>query len=820
MDRQHALVLAEKPDLARKIMQVYRDHEGELAYTCEFAAQRGHLVTLMMPDEVEESMKSPWTWDQIPYDPEEHGGWKTKVIEDSVVPGSHFKTSQDRYNIIKKELKSGKYDFVIHAGDPDQEGELLVRLVLEKAGNTLPVRRFWTNDLTESHILNALKNLLDDDTDPMLNNLLNAAYARQHSDYRFGINISRAATLQMGGQVRVSCGRVETPILAIVCRREQEIRDFKPKTVYGVKVRYQEGFTGTLFDESAKSDSETDEDAKQGIVWFDTEKEAEDLIRTLPKKGTVLSYTTKRKETYAPKLFKLATLQIEAGKIGISDKTTLDALQALYEAGYLSYPRTDCEYLSSAEDFTGILRSLWPDPAFTPYLAGLTPDKINSVRTKKRWINDKALQESGHSALRPTTKVPDRTTLTDVQNTIYDLVCKRFIAIFLPPQLTDQTRMVADFGGSTFLSTGKTQIDPGYTVIFGTKAQDTKIPPHKKGDILTADRFEPSEKTSVCPKRFTSPDLIAVCENPAKYLDDKALKALGKRLKIGTPATRSGIIRKLIDTYRYMEEKQDGKRKSVIFPTETGEAIIHNLFGFDICKVDMTGYWEEELELVRTGKKKLEDVEKEMKDSVAKMVAEIKDTPMEPLARGGGSASIVCKCPECGGNILSGAKGFYCSNYKTLECKAGAYRIIAGSRVTDKEFAKMMAGEKVKKKLKTKTGKTWEQELEYDSSEHKIIFVKAAVTATSHECPFCHTMMEKSGDALRCPGKNADGTDCGFRLYTNVSKHVLSDEDIDKLLAGQKAGPFFDFWSDKKKKKFAASLVFDKDTKRIKFDFS
>ena len=260
------LLIAEKPDLMRQIETVYNSHRSEIPYEITFVSQRGHLVTLKQPDEIDEDLKV-WNWESLPIHPEKHGGWQYKVIQEKKT--GKFLTAQERFAQIKKEIHSGNYDGIINAGDPDQEGELLIRIVLRYAGNTLPVKRFWTNDLTEKAIVDALKNLKDDDKDPMLTNLLAAAYGRQHSDYRFGMNLSRAATLKMNRTI--SCGRVETPILAIVCRRENEIRNFVPSTSYGIKAEYKEGFDGKYFDLSeSSSDENADEDAKNGVVYFKT----------------------------------------------------------------------------------------------------------------------------------------------------------------------------------------------------------------------------------------------------------------------------------------------------------------------------------------------------------------------------------------------------------------------------------------------------------------------------------------------------------------------------------------------------------------------
>ena len=786
---QKALLISEKPSLTKRIEEVYNQNRSKIPYEITFATQRGHLVSLLSPKELDEDL-SRWSWDTLPIEPENYGGWKYKVIKEK--KQGNFLTSQERYQIIKKELDSGRYDFVINAGDPDQEGELLVRIVLAYAKNTLPIKRFWTNDLTDDKVLDALIHLKDDEKDPMLTNLLDAAYARQHSDWRFGMNISRASTLKMGD--RVSCGRVKTPILAIVCKRENEIRNFKPSTCYGVKADYAEKFDGTLFDVSSvvKDDENASEDQKKGIVWFDNKKDAEDLINALGKKATVVQFTAKRTETYAPKLYKLATAQIDAGRMGYNDAATLAAIQKLYEAEYLSYPRTDCEYLSSNEDFDGILDALSGLPDYSSYCSNIKGDDIARVRKTKKWINDKALEDSGHSAIRPTTKVPDMSSLSKTEQDIYKMIASRFIAIFLPPLVQNKTLLVTDIDGKTFQSTGKTLVDPGYAEIFGTAFNDTLIPEHQKGDILDVDRYRIAEKTTTCPKRYTSPDLIAVCENPLKFLDDKSLKALGKKLKIGTPATRSSIIRQLIDKDKYLAEKKE-KKTAYIYPTETGEAIIKNLDGLAICRVDMTGLWEEQLELIRNGEKTLPELETEMKKNVRDMVEEIKNKDMVPANKK--TRNVAGKCPKCGRDVMETDKAYYCTGYKE-GCKVGIFKESHGLSFDFADFEAAAKGESIKK---------GSREFYYDFSSNKL---SEKTTQSSLLCPCCSEYLQEASTRYLCR--------CGFATQKVIAGHELTKEDLNKLAEDSHTDIITDFVS-KKGSNFPARLKM-KD-KRLEFEF-
>ena len=800
-----ALLIAEKGSLKRTIESVYNKHKSEIPYDITFLEQRGHLITLKLPDEIDEEQKN-WCWENLPFHPEDHGGWQYKVIEEKKV-GS-YPTAGERYAKIREALGSGEYDFVINAGDPDQEGELLIRIVLSALHNKLPVKRYWSNDTTEPKVLEALKNLRDDDSDPMLTNLLAAAYGRQHSDYRFGMNISRAATLKMGS--KVACGRVKTPILAMVCKREYEIQNFTPSTCYGVVANYSEGFIGQLFDSSASAD-DGDEDDKdeqsRGLIWFDTQSEAQDVIDSLSSPATVRTYETKRVESYAPKLFKLATAQIAAGKVGMNSARTLEVIQSLYEQGYLSYPRTDCEYMSSKEDFEGMLRSASCVPELKPFIDSIDPAVIGKVKSTKKWVNDKKLEEAGHSALVPTTKMPDFSSLTNEQKVIYLLICRQFVAIFLSPLVQDKTLLIADINGKTFKSTGKTLVDPGYTKIFGTKFTDMVIPAHNEGDGVSVEYFSIAEKTTKCPKRFTDADLIATCENPHKFLNDKRLKALGKRLAIGTPATRSSIIRELIDTNHYLQVTKE-KRTEYVVPTEVGLQIYDNLKDLDICKVDLTGEWEEKLEMVRSGDLSLPALESDMKRHVEELIDNIKsNTDMTVIHS---KRTTLCKCPECGGDIMSGPKGFYCSNYKG-GCQVGSFKKVCDTTIKDEEFLQMLNGDEVTVSLKKGSSK-WDQRLRYNRETHKIEFVVSERTESSYECPKCGSRLSDDGRKFSCT------EDCGFTFWKSTCGKSLTEEQINRFFTEGQTGVIKGLKS-KKGKNFSANIVLNDDKTGSKFDF-
>ena len=766
---QKALLIAEKPSLKRVIEEVYNKHKKEIAYDITFYEQRGHLLTLKTPDEIDDSLKE-WKWETLPFHPEDYGGFRYKIISDKKI--GTFLTSKERFYAIKKELETGEDDFVINAGDPDQEGELLIRIVLSALKNKLPIKRYWSNATDEPKVLEALKNLKDDNKDPMLINLLAAAYGRQHSDYRFGMNLSRAASLKMNS--RVALGRVKTPIMSIVCRREDEIKNFVPSTCYGIKVNYSEGFSGQLFDDSVE-ESDDDKDPSKGLIWFDTEKEAVDFIKPLSTASSakVVEYTSKKVKTTAPKLLKLATAQIAAGKLGYSSDQTLAIIQSLYEKGYMSYPRTDCEYLSSTENLEAMINSVTSIPDFVPYIKEITKESISKVKATKKYVDDSKLKASGHSALVPTSKKPDFASLSNEEKDIYMLICRQFIAIFLPPLIQNKTTLVTDISGNRFKSNGKTLIDAGFSRIFKTKFTDTEIPVHKKEDAIGISGFENIAKTTTCPKRFTDADLIAVCEAPHKYLYDKKYKALGKELKIGTPATRSSIIKELIVKDKYLQTNTD-KKVTYVIPSPTGTAIYNNLKDCDICKIDLTAEWEEQLERVRRGTLALSELEKEMIEHVNRLVEDIKNADMNTIASTSKSYATVGTCPKCGKEVKSGPKGFYCTGYKD-GCKFGACKSICDSSITDTEFSKLINGEIIKKMIK-KGDSNWEQEISFDKEAGKYVFIKHEPTSVKYNCPKCGSSMTDKGRVIEC------NDNCGFKFWKNRSDgKSLTDVQIENF---------------------------------------
>ena len=803
MNKPKALLIAEKPSLMRDIKNAYEHCQNEIDYDIDFVAQVGHLVELYDPVELNPLYKD-WKEEYLPINPDNEGGWKYKVI----------RSVRDVYSNIESAIKSGKYDYIIHAGDPDQEGELLVNLVLQKIGNTLPVLRFWSNDTTQVALENALKNLKDD-TAPEYVNLLNAARIRQHADWLFGINGSRgiAARIYSGRENKIAAGRVMTWVLTAIVDREDEIKNFIPKTVYGVKIQLDTPsgvLPAQLYEpqtnetEKPKKDNK-EEDESTGYVYFKTKNEADNFINKLTNIGTISSIKTERMTTYAPKLYKLATIQSEAARAyGYTSGETLEIIQSLYEKHLVSYPRTDCEVLSSNENLKAIISSAAAIPEYVS-AANIAVTKISKVLKIKKYINDKELQKHGHSALVPTSCSPDLGSLTDKEINIYKMIARRFLSIFEDPLIQDKTTVITDVDGYKFRTSGKIVIDKGFTTFLGISVKDAVIPAVNENDKFPIIKKEVTDKTSVCPKRFTEGTIIDAMENPSKYLSDITIKDSVEDLKIGTSATRGDIIKKL-EKNKYIEAKNN-----ILSPTDFGTFMIHTIRGISLCRVDTTGEWEILLSKVKSGEMSEEDAYNYVKEQLDILLKDIKGINKVSYGSGGAREAIMT-CPACGKNIYESTRNYYCEGYRD-GCKTSMMKEILGAKISKEDAIALFSGKTIKKKL-TKKDKSasWEQVLKYDpEAEWNPVFVQNEEEQTNFECPECHrALLKRKGKKVYC--------ECGFSIWTSPAHRDLTDSELDYIFKhGQSDGKISGLKGSKKN--FSANLILQCKGCDSKFDF-
>lgn len=800
------LLIAEKSSLMNIIKETYLKHRNDFDFSIDFLCQSGHLITLMLPSELDESQKS-WAWENIPFHPKEVGGWKYKVI-----PGQEKKLEK-----IKEAVHSGNYDFVIHAGDPDQEGELLVNIVLEYVGSKLPVYRFWTNALEEQDVLKALHNMENDRETPRLVNLYQSALARQHLDYLIGMNGTEAVSLTMG--TMAPTGRCKTPTCHILYQREKEILNFTPHTDYELECTYSEQFKGVLYDsDSNENEEENDEETKKNtFVRFPDKQSLGEFTKQLGETAKIVEVKKEKKPMYAPKLYKLSALQTEASaKYGYSSDKTLATVQSLYEKKLVSYPRTSCDVLSSSMPFQSMIHAVAAIPQLSDLANSVSDEQIQKILQTKKYVNDKEIQEHGHYALSPTTQNANLDELSVEEKRILEMICRRFLAIFFPPVVQEKTTIITENNGHLFYSSGKVLLDKGYAAVIETKFEDNLLPDVDQGDTVHVKGYRAVEKTTVCPKRYTDGELIKVLEKPAKFLLNKDYGSLGKKLHIGTEATRSAIIKQL-EANKYFEFKKSSGKAMVIYPTEKCMQIMERLDGRDICQVDLSGMLEVHLEEIRQGTLSYQDFEDNMyKDFVIPMIKDLQTANIQPIVM---TKKGICTCPRCGGNILPGKKGYYCSGYKN-GCASALWNNVNEAKITENDIKRLMEGKTITKKMTTKDGtRKWDQKLkmvineETNVMEYQFIKEESATKKLDFDCPKCgeHTL-SRNHAKLFC-------TKCDFSLWINPRKAILTDKQIGELLEHEATLSKVSMVS-KEGKKFECYLKWNKKENKLEFDFS
>lgn len=638
-----SLVLAEKPSVARDIARVLgcsKKLNGAIEgnrYVVTWAL--GHLVTLADPEEYDKKYKE-WKLEDLPMMP--------KKMELVVI-----KQTAKQYHAVKTQLYRKDVNEIIIATDAGREGELVARWILEKSGCRKPIKRLWISSVTDKAIkagFSSLKDGREYDT------LYSAAWARAEADWLVGINATRALTCKYNA--KLSCGRVQTPTLAMIEKREEEIRSFKPETYYGINLM-AEGIRFTWQDKksgSARSFSkeriETLKQKMQGAPLF---------IKEVEKKA---------KKTYAPALYDLTELQRDANKkFGFSAKETLNIMQRLYENHkILTYPRTDSRYLSS--DVIGTLKERLKACAVGPYKKMAGSLSMKPVKANKSFVDDKKV--SDHHAIIPTEQFVQLEHLTNEERKIYDLVVRRFLAVLYPPFEYEQTTVKAGCEEEEFLAKGKIVLKEGWKEAYegswsdeedeeqkGESAlREQKLPNLEKGMQFSNNiRIEIITGTTRPPAHFNEATLLSAMENPVRYMesrDAKTVKTLGETGGLGTVATRADIIDKLFHSF-LME-----KRGKEIFITSKGRQLL-KLVPEDLKKPELTADWENKLSKIAEGKLKDKIFLSEIRIYAQELTKEIKTG--DGTFRHDNLTNT--KCPVCGKRMLA-VNG---KNSKLLVCQ-------------------------------------------------------------------------------------------------------------------------------------------------------
>lgn len=619
------LVLAEKPSVGRDIAKVLACHkqgngywEGE-RHVVTWAL--GHLVTLADPEEYDEKYKS-WRLEDLPMLP---ATAKLVVI----------RQSSRQFRIVKEQLLRKDVGEVVIATDAGREGELVARWILEKAGSRKPVKRLWISSVTDKAIRAGFSSLKPGKA---YESLYAAAAARAEADWLVGINATRALTCKYNAQL--SCGRVQTPTLAMIAAREAEIARFKPRPYYGLAAMAG----GVRF---TWRDSKTNE-----ARTFQREVRDKLLAGLAGKTMEIAKVAKQPKKVYAPGLYDLTELQRDANKaFGYSAKETLSIAQRLYESHkVLTYPRTDSRYLSS--DIVETLKERLEACGVGPYAKAAFAVLKRPIRANSHFVDDGKV--SDHHAIIPTEQFVSLQAFSEQERKIYDLVVKRFLAVLYPPFEYEQIAVKALLNGETFTARGKVILAAGWKELYGGQwegeeeaddEQEQVLPQLATGAVLPVGRLITTEGETKPPARFTEATLLSAMENPVAYMSqesDSLKKTIGETGGLGTVATRADIIEKLFNSFLLEKKGKD------IHLTSKGKQLLE-LVPEDLKSPALTAQWEQKLGAIAKGALSKTDFVQEMKRYAGVIVGRIKDS-QESFAHDNMTRS---KCPECGKYLLA-----------------------------------------------------------------------------------------------------------------------------------------------------------------------
>ena len=628
--------VAEKPSVGRDIARVLganTQHDGFMegnGYCVTWTF--GHLCALLDPHEYNEQWKG-WNLSSLPMVPLRFG---IKVSEDKGV--------QKQFNTIKNLI--ARADEVINCGDAGQEGELIQRWVYQKAGCKVPVKRLWISSLTEEAIREGFQKLKDQSE---YQRLYEAGMMRAIGDWLLGMNATRAYTLRFAkgvGKDRqvLSIGRVQTPTLALIVKRQHEIENFVPRTYWELKTIYRDTTFSALLPVEEDDYAITSLEKGQALV---------DSIKNLPLEIT--SVEKKKGVEYAPRLFDLTSLQVECNKkFGLSADDTLKIIQSLYEKHVTTYPRVDTTYLSD-DIYPKVPATLQGIKDYFPQVTPLLPLQADgkkgagSLPKSKKVFDNKKVTD--HHAIIPTGQRPDN--LSELERKVYNLVALRFIAAFYPDCEVSNTTVLAKAGDVDFKVTGRQILKMGWREVFAKEKQEDEtqeeqksLPAFVKGE---SGPHEPQlqEKTTTPPKYYTEATLLRAMETAGKTVEDEELRDAMKENGIGRPSTRAAIIEKLFQRKYIVREKKN------IHATPLGINLIQTIISPLLKSAELTGLWEKKLREIERGTFTAQQFLDELKQMTSEVVRDVK------------ADKAGMRCPVCGkGTIIRGKTRYGCSRWR------------------------------------------------------------------------------------------------------------------------------------------------------------
>jgi DNA topoisomerase-3 len=798
-----ALIIAEKPSVAADIARAlggftkHQDHYESDEYVLSSAV--GHLLELRAPEQYDVK-RGKWTFTHLP-----------------VIP-PHFDLapiarSEARLKTLLKLLKRKDVVQLINACDAGREGELIFRYIVQAAKAKHPVRRLWLQSMTPAAIREAFEQLRSDEA--MLP-LADAARSRSEADWLVGINGTRAMTAfnsKEGGFYLTTVGRVQTPTLAIVAEREDKIRKFVSRDYWEVRATFEGkagAYEGRWIDPEFKKGE--DPDARAERLWDEARAEAI-AAACLGKSGTATE-EAKPSTQMSPLLFDLTSLQREANsKFGFSAKTTLSIAQALYERHkVLTYPRTDAralpeDYVAVAKKTMDVLATEAPYREFARKIS-----KSGWVKPNKRVFDNSKV--SDHFAIIPTLQTPHH--LSEVEAKLYDLVVKRFLAVFFPAAEYLVTTRLTEVEGHTFKTEGKVLIEPGWLAIYGREAMEEQgsLPKIDQGErVRTADSKAVGAATRP-PARYTEATLLTAMEGAGKLIEDDDLRLAMAGKGLGTPATRSAIIEGLIDQ-RYIV--RDGKD---LRPTRKAFDLMTLLKGLDVQELtapELTGEWEYKLAQMERGKLRRDLFMREIAGMTSKIVERAKSYQSDTVPIDD-PATLQTPCPKCGGVVVETYRRFACSS-PSCDFSIGKH---PGSRTLEVEEVEQLLRDRTIGPLQgfiSKMGRpfaavlkiTPEFKLEFDfgqsnaadGSDEPVDFSGQSPVGA---CPKCSARVFEQPMAYVCEKSVGPERTCDFRSGKVILQQPIERAQMEKLLSSGRTDVLRGFISNRTRRKFSAFL--------------
>ena len=792
------LVIAEKPSVALDIARALGKFEKQGDYFENehyvVSSAIGHLVELCLPGELDKK-RGKWSFQNLPIIPDE---FQLKPIE----------RTESRFKLLKRLMKRDDIDLIINACDAGREGELIFRYLVRLAGNRKPLERLWLQSMTQQAIKSAFDRLR---TDAEMIPLAEAAVCRSESDWLVGINATRAMTAfnsKVGGFQLTPVGRVQTPTLAILVEREERIRSFAPRTFWELYADFdvQKGsYKGRWFDEEFVKDQ--DEDRRAERIW-DRAKAEVLLAKVLGQPGEISE--EKKATTQAPPLlYDLTSLQREANsRHGYSARRTLQIAQQLYERyKIITYPRTDSRYLPEdyLETARQVLSSLG-DPTLRPHAQQVL--RNGWLKPSRRIFNNAKVTD--HNAIIPTDQIPRN--LDEAQQRIFDMVARRFVAVFHPAAQFEITTRITRVEGEAFKTEGRIIKEPGWLAVYGREAageeQSASIVDLVPGERALTGNAEIKESQTKPPARYNEGTLLSAMESAGKLVDDEELREAMAAKGLGTPATRAAIIEGLIQDEYIAREARD------LIATAKGTSLITLLRGIGIhllSSPELTGEWEYQLKLMEQGRLDRSVFMAKIKDLTREIVHKAKS--FESDAVEGNYVTIDAHCPKCGAAPLK-------EDYRTYHCESCGFRLfksIASRHLSPEEISALLNDRKVGplNGFRSKTGKPFSASLilnaenkpqfEFENNGNsERVDVDPGRHVAVGKCQVCGTgQVYDTGTAYIC--ENLAKGSCSFKMSKTILQREIPQDQVRKMLVEGKSDVLKRFIS-KKGRPFDATL--------------